>query len=109
MRIPADGRRHLTLVGSCPHWDVCRWIRATFCVSPFLFFLRAFCTQAPLARAHPRKSFIPEFFTVEVVDDEVGGAVEADEEVRDADHHVDGRRHLAVVAELVATDDLVQV
>ena len=58
---------------------------------------------------HPRQPFFPEFFSVEVVDDKVGGAVEADEEVRDADHHVDGRRHLAVVAELVATDDLVQV
>ena len=77
---------------------------------PFPFLSESFLyTGHSLSRAHPRKSFIPEFFAVEVVDDEVGGAVEADEEVRDADHHVDGRRHLAVVAELVATDDLVQV
>ena len=62
-----------------------------------------------LSRAHPRNSFIPEFFPVEVVDDEVGGAVEADEEVRHADEHVDGRRHLALVAELGAPNHLVQI
>ena len=52
---------------------------------------------------------LPELLAVEVVDDEVGGAVEADEEVRDADEHVDGRRHVAVVAELFAPNHLVQV
>ena len=52
----------------------------------------------------------PELFAVEVVDDEVGGAVEADEEVRDADQHVDGIRHPASgVAELGAPNHLVQI
>ena len=53
----------------------------------------------------------PELAPVEVVDQEVGGAVDADEEVRQADDDLDDAGHLALAAGTrgVAPDQLVEV